>query len=335
MSVPAPIVLSTPADLIAALPHMLGFQPEESVVAVALHGVRYGMTMRVDLPGEGEVEDMLATVVPPLLRDRPDAVILVGYESASGGAGVVVSALAAAMGAVGVEVRERIVVGPTGWRHLRCSCCPPEGNPLPPAHHTAAVEMMVRTGSNPAADRATMGARLGVGARGVPVGRECDRIAGTGTGTVEAGALAWGRVLSSHTPVAARPDHVLAVAALAVRGDQRIQFRDVLLSHLCTNTDLLDQLDPTTGQAVRASIPLPTTPEEVARVLDRLTEACAAIPDQYAVPILVVLAMYSWWHGNGTLARFAVDRALAVDPRYQLALLVERMLNLGIRPPTR
>lgn len=297
MSVPAPIVLSTPADLIAALPHMLGFQPEESVVAVALHGVRPGMTMRIDLPAEGEVEDMLATVVPPLLRDRPDAVILVGYESECGGAGAAVSALSAAMGAVGVEVRDCIVVSPTGWRHLRCSCCPPEGNPLPPAHHTAAVEMMVRTGSSPAADRATMGARVGVGARGVPVGRECDRIAGTGT--VEAGALAWGRVLSSHTPVAALPDHVLAVAALAVRGNQRIQFRDVLLSHLCTNTDLLDQLDPTTVQAVQASIPLPGDPEEVQRVLDRLTEACADIPDQYAVPTLVVLAMYSWWHGHG------------------------------------
>jgi len=88
-------------------------------------------------------------------------------------------------------------------------------------------------------------------------------------------------------------------------------------------------------RAVQTSIPLPGDPEEVARVLDRLTEACAAIPDQYAVPTLVVLAMYSWWHGNGTLAHFAADRALAVDPRYQLALLVERMLNLGIRPPTR
>ena len=92
-------------------------------------------------------------------------------------------------------------------------------------------------------------------------------------------------------------------------------------------------LDPTIGQAVQASIPLPTNPEDVERVLGRLTEACAAIPDQYAVPTLVVLAMHSWWHGNGTLSRFAVDRALTTDPRYQLALLVERMLNLG-HPPT-
>ena len=58
MNVPT-IRLSSPADLLAAIPHMLGFQPAASVVTVALHegpdGLRrLGMVARLDLPAEGQ-----------------------------------------------------------------------------------------------------------------------------------------------------------------------------------------------------------------------------------------------------------------------------------------
>ena len=36
--------------------------------------------------------------------------------------------------------------------------------------------------------------------------------------------------------------------------------------------------------------------------------------------------------GDGALARTCLERALAAAPGYRLALLLERMLDLGVRP---
>lgn len=43
------IRLADPSELIAAVPHLLGFHPTSSVVLLALHGKRLGLTLRADL----------------------------------------------------------------------------------------------------------------------------------------------------------------------------------------------------------------------------------------------------------------------------------------------
>jgi hypothetical protein len=40
----------------------------------------------------------------------------------------------------------------------------------------------------------------------------------------------------------------------------------------------------------------------------------------------------AWYHGQGTLARVALDRALGDIPDYRLAGLVEQLVDLGLRP---
>jgi hypothetical protein len=68
------------------------------------------------------------------------------------------------------------------------------------------------------------------------------------------------------------------------------------------------------------------------RIEQRLCELCAALPDVWAVPALTVLATFTWWRGDGALTRIALDRALKADPHYRLAQLLERMVDLAIRP---
>jgi len=68
------------------------------------------------------------------------------------------------------------------------------------------------------------------------------------------------------------------------------------------------------------------------RIERRLCELCAALPDVWAVSALTVLASFTWWRGDGALTRIALDRALRVDPHYRLAWLLERMVDLAIRP---
>ena len=64
----------------------------------------------------------------------------------------------------------------------------------------------------------------------------------------------------------------------------------------------------------------------------RLIAVCAMLPDQDAAAALSVLASFTWWRGDGPLTRVALARALRCDPDYRLALLLERMVHLAIRP---
>ena len=56
------------------------------------------------------------------------------------------------------------------------------------------------------------------------------------------------------------------------------------------------------------------------------------LPDHVAAPTLSVLASFTWWRGDGALARVALARALRCDPGYRLAQLLLHMVDLAIRP---
>ncbi|MBQ6644083.1 MAG: DUF4192 domain-containing protein [Saccharopolyspora sp.] len=75
--------LGDPADVLAAVPHLLGFTPSQSLVLVALHetsdtSAACGVTLRIDLP-ESENHSALAEylVKGPLARQDATAVLLV------------------------------------------------------------------------------------------------------------------------------------------------------------------------------------------------------------------------------------------------------------------
>lgn len=74
------IRLSDPSELIAAVPHLLGFHPRDSVVLLALHGKNLGLTLRADLVDRAHAAVLAEQLLPPIARQRPTgvAVIVVG-----------------------------------------------------------------------------------------------------------------------------------------------------------------------------------------------------------------------------------------------------------------
>lgn len=76
---PTKVRLSDPADLISALPHLVGFYPRDSLVAVCLHGPRprVGLAVRADLPPRGEERRLARALVTPVVARRPVGVVLV------------------------------------------------------------------------------------------------------------------------------------------------------------------------------------------------------------------------------------------------------------------
>ena len=121
-----------------------------------------------------------------------------------------------------------------------------------------------------------------------------------------------------------------------------VDLRDGLIAWLCPGTLPQDLIDPLLFVQMSRALPEPPwlagdvgDMEQVIgqqRIERRLCELCAALPDVWAVPTLTVLASFTWWRGDGALTRIALDRALRVDPHYRLAQLLERMVDLAIRP---
>jgi hypothetical protein len=52
----------------------------------------------------------------------------------------------------------------------------------------------------------------------------------------------------------------------------------------------------------------------------------------YAAAPASLLAVTAWQEGNGALANIALDRALADDPAYSMALLLRDLLDAGVPP---
>lgn len=68
------------------------------------------------------------------------------------------------------------------------------------------------------------------------------------------------------------------------------------------------------------------------RLVERLAMVCRRAPRRLSPGPLTVLAYVAWWLGDGALARTAVEQALEVDPGYRLAALLERMVDMAVRP---
>ncbi|MET8683351.1 DUF4192 domain-containing protein [Streptomyces sp. NPDC004732] len=145
------VTLRTPAELADALPYLLGFTPEESIVLIALHGERgrFGGRVRLGVPERAEdwpcvAEQLAQCLVGGCERRgaRPDGVVAflcqdpVGAET---GQQVVerlrplAQVLRTACGRLDVPVFEVVCISQGRFWTYCCPdtrCCPPEGIPL-------------------------------------------------------------------------------------------------------------------------------------------------------------------------------------------------------------
>ena len=351
------IHLSGPADVLALLPYQLGFHPRDCLVAVSLHGTRMGLVQRIDLPPPEHVRDAVAAMIGPLRQDNPLAVLLIGFEEREGESRAMLDEMDDACEANEIWVNDRMVVRGGRWFDLDCTrrCCPPEGRELPAPSEVPAVAEFVGRGICPLPDRSALAHRVEISSP--LLSREVSALAvewlglrreATDAGEAEleecrASELAvWSRVLCDEddaVPIHDLPPQDLAILVVSLTD---VDLRDGLIAWLCPGTLPLGLVDPTLFVQMSGALLEPVwlnggagdTEQVIAlqRIEHRLCELCAALPDEWAVSALTVLASFTWWRGDGALTRIALDRALRVDPHYRLAQLLERMVDLAIRP---
>ena len=132
---------------------------------------------------------------------------------------------------------------------------------------------------------------------------------------------------------ARRADPTEAADACEVRADPTEAAERAMRADPTEAAERAKCADPSDGRAAGSDLA-----DERRTLLERLLLLCRALPDECpaeAAAVCTVAAHVAWVEGDGALARAAIERALRLVPDYKLALLLERLVDAGLRLPRR
>ncbi|WP_158542869.1 DUF4192 domain-containing protein [Phytoactinopolyspora halophila] len=324
---PPPVQLTSPPDVIGAIPSLVGFHPSESVVLVCMHGARnrIGLVLRVDLPESEGYAEYVDDLSDRVSRTGADRVIVVCFTTETFADARLprqdlIAQLHEGLARRDIDRMESLLVRDDWWWSYTCTepCCPPSGTPLPRSPSSTVTEVEARCvldghailANREELERSVQGPgsvrRAILQGRADEIGDQMvDRIRDRGLDHVRAETLGTAR----------------AMCERFVRGDHEIDDDEAVR----VLVGILDK---------GARDPLLTWGMEYGfeNVLPFMTALCQRAVDEIAVPICAVLAGVAYQHGNGALAAVALERALRIEPDNTLAGLLRTLLD-GQVPP--
>jgi uncharacterized protein DUF4192 len=312
------LTLRSPADLVAAVPYLLGFHPTRSVVAVGFAGRQLVFAGRHDLPDPGEPPTRLPTDVAEVLSwQRVDTVALLGYGPTTE-VDPLLHAVSDSAERHGLVVREILRVDEGRWWSYVChdpTCCPPEGTPIDLASSEVPA-LCTMEGLTAAASREDYDRQL------APVGGLTRTSMAQATGRARSryariladrAAGEWEQVVLAEGTAAVREAFARYEGGGALDDDE--------LAWLSLLLDVVAVRD-VAWQAIAGA-------EHERRLWTDVTRR--AEPGLVAAPA-TLLAFAAWRAGDGVLAGLALERALQSDPAYSMAHLLLRGLQQGLPP---
>ena len=329
---PQPTVIvraGSPGELLAVVPHLLGFVPQTSLVVIGTGPPRdrIRVTLRYDLPDPpdaGLAADITAHAAGVLKSQRLTEAVAVGYGSEAL-VTPVADALLDAAARAGIGFRDIFRVQAGRYWSYRCrdeACCPAAGTPIDPGPYPCSAAL-AGAGMEVLADRAAVAAKV------APLGGITAESMRQATRRAEQHAAALlGKVRKSARIGAAR--QLIAAEGLSAVGstiatyraggkfatDYQIAWLTVALRDLRVRDDAWARMDPAHAGAHL-------------RLWTDVTRR--AQPGHVAAPA-ALLAFVAWQSGDGALANVALDRALTDDPGYSMALLLRQVIGAGAPP---
>jgi hypothetical protein len=317
------------ADLLAIIPHLLGFEPANSLVVIGTRPPdgRVIVTFRYDLPDPPDPDvtaDITTHAIETLTRQRAETTLAVGY-----GPDRLVTPLADALRMyappAGLEVWEILRVEDNRYWSYMCgddACCPPEGRPFDTSGHPATA-VLTAAGAQVLSGREELaGTVAALDGEARESMRRATRRAEQRAARLVTHAAQPGQRTPARHPVA---DAGLKAVAKTLdryrRGSQPVTSQQaawltVVLRDLWVRDDAWARMDPAHNAAHQ-------------RLWTDLTRR--AQPGYVAAPASL-LAFVAWQSGNGALANVALDRALADDPQYSMATLLRQVISSGAPP---
>jgi hypothetical protein len=314
--------LTSPHDLLAAIPFLIGYHPTDSLVIVSLKEDCVGMAMRVDYPERAldSAPEVFDALVYHLVREGAQGALVVAYVPEGRDDGIqVLENISTALSRVEIPIRESLLIAHGRWRSILCGsqeCCPYEGNELPEISSSrVAVEQVAEGRPMPYGDREGMADSIS----SLALSGDEEFVAQVGQARIDP---------ESEQLQRAQRNGALSVLDLASRFISGSLGRDIpndqkLSALVLGSLSDIQVRDFALGSHDEASIEVYWS---MWRYLVRIA------PSGSIAPVASLLAALSYERGEGALAQRCLDRALDDDPSYSLAGLLRRVFNAGWPP---
>lgn len=309
------IVMRSPEHAAALLPHLLGFVPSESLIAIWVRDDAVILTQRLDLPKSPQAHEAVITAFVAAGRHATaQSVVLCIVSDEIESFTPLALAMADAIAESGVNVLDALEVSPDHYRSLLCHepCCPPEGSEISgQLRHEVAASFAV-TGTQVLASRDELVASWA---------RDLDQAAAF-EGRVVGIEQELELVLADPGEVEPWRDRTAPIVMGWLAGDRDLTHDE--LARLVVWIADVRVRDMALWSIARL--------DDARAALHLLRAAVRLAPDGYVAPVATCAAMTAWFTGDGARAGCALKRALNDDPDYSLATLLDRAVHAGLEP---
>jgi hypothetical protein len=307
--------LNRPGVLIAALPAVLGFVPEKSLMLVTVDRGEMGCVMRVDL--SDELPHSLAHIADVAAAAKPDSAIAVVIDEDGASCRMcndeyreLADRLTTALANRGIELLAAHVVDrvAAGGRWHCADGCGNAGTVDDPSASPLAVAAVL-DGRRLYARRAEL--------------QEVIEVANSARADLLAEIIGDSKPDSAERPDEAARADIEATIAAAARVADAVELDDDELARLAwALTDL----------RVRDTLYALAVGENAGQAESLWALLSRTLPEPWRVEALVLLAFSAYARGDGPLAGVSLEAALRGDPTHRMAGMLDTALQSGLRP---
>lgn len=323
----SPMRISSPADLLALVPCVLGFHPEDSLVLVVLAGEGgSNLHARVDLtPDLTELRAGVASLMTAVRRSEASMVALIAYTDDQVLADDALDLLFEGLIDEGVDWMFAIRADGFRWYNLECDddCCPPSGRPYDLTTHPITAQSVL-DGQVTFRNREALADSL--------IGTDTDdmeAVAGAADEAMRRFRAAAFHPLGMDEPEGARRHMVAEGHWVRDRVRRFLASREPLdvddAGRMAVAMVNIEVRDVAWAEMTRANADVHV---ELWRGLVR------RVPVDLAAAPAALLGFAAWLAGEGALAWCAVERCQEAEPDYNMARLLSQALTAAIPPST-
>jgi hypothetical protein len=308
----------------AAVPHLVGFRPEESLVVISLRGPhkRIGLTMRFDLPSPAYDEHFASEVGVRLSTDGASHALVVCCTERPGDhpdlpRAELIARIGLALEERGIALMDALLLRGGRWWSYLCDdagCCPADGTVVDDAVDVAAAHALVGRAMLPNRQALVDSIRPVEFVARAAMEEMLDRVGYEVAERIQNEGL---ELLCDET--------VVLVQQLVQR------YADPATAQI-DNTEAARIVTSLFSKTIRDAVLMRALGADLDVMQSLFIDVCRRALPPYDAGTCTTLAWIAYANGNGSLVNVALERALASEPDYSLAEILREALHRQVPP---